>query len=152
MLECWVLLEANPETDVVADAVNASKSSIEENAWLVLCWGQLYNPTGESKLGTSYLFLYGEAVLEAVVEDVAGLRGSPTCASKNKQKTIVELMKFFWNWFHEKQKSFKNVIYLCQDFVEMLDIVYFCRKICSVRLEHILMVFEDYSVGCYSFF
>ena len=87
-----------------------------------------------------------------MVEDVAGLRGSPTCASKNKQKTIVELMKFFLKLISRKQKSFKNVIYLCQDFVEMLDIVYSCRKICSVRLEHILMVFEDYSVGCYSFF
>ena len=33
----------------------------------------------------------------------------------------------------------------------MLDTVYSCMKICNVRLEHILMAFEDYSGGCCSF-
>ena len=73
-LACWGRFAAPVET------VNASKSSIDEKAWLVRCWGQLYSPTGESKLGTSYLFLYGDAVLEAV--EVVGLKGRPTWASE----------------------------------------------------------------------
>ncbi len=40
----------------------ASRSSREENAWLVRCWGMLYRPTGESHWvrWPSYLFLKGE--------------------------------------------------------------------------------------------
>ena len=46
----------------MAAAVSASKSSMDENAWLVRCCGQLYSPTGESHWvkWDSYLFLKGE--------------------------------------------------------------------------------------------
>jgi hypothetical protein len=50
-----------PRACFATDAM-PSKSSIDEKAWLVLCCGMLYSPTGEfvCMFGTSYLFLYGE--------------------------------------------------------------------------------------------
>ena len=51
-------------------AASPSRSSKEENAWLVRCCGQLYKPTGESQPAlSSNLFLYGEGRVEAWAEE-----------------------------------------------------------------------------------